>query len=210
MTSVEGWLSILSCRRKTDIAISVGAGRCALRNNYLKTAQPTRAYPGPQLSARRSSVQCYGEPPGSSNYHFSFALSHLEIWSKSTKTPQNAAKPGTPRRGASQIPKRCNSKLLSFFRGIYSKGLCRSPVEPFVVVYSGGLLPTLHSCLFLLFGRLQAGLEVIWFWIHACPRHWALNDPRKPQRGSIAGASQLRCLPTHTNGLMARCHLFMS
>jgi hypothetical protein len=25
MTSVEGWLSILSCRRKTDIAISVGA-----------------------------------------------------------------------------------------------------------------------------------------------------------------------------------------
>ena len=27
MTSLEGGLSILSCRRKTDIAISVGAGR---------------------------------------------------------------------------------------------------------------------------------------------------------------------------------------
>jgi len=33
MTSLEGGLSILSCRRKTDIAISVGAGRCALWNN---------------------------------------------------------------------------------------------------------------------------------------------------------------------------------
>jgi hypothetical protein len=30
MTSLEGGPSILSCRRKTDIAISVGAGRCAL------------------------------------------------------------------------------------------------------------------------------------------------------------------------------------
>jgi hypothetical protein len=39
------------------------------------------------------------------------------------------------------------------FRGIYSKDLYRSPIEPFVVVYSGGLLPTLHSCLFLLFGK---------------------------------------------------------
>jgi hypothetical protein len=39
------------------------------------------------------------------------------------------------------------------FRGIYSIDLYRSPIEPFVVVYSGGLLPTLHSCLFLLFGK---------------------------------------------------------
>jgi hypothetical protein len=63
MTSLGGWLSILFCRRKTDIAISVGAGRCALKNNYLKTAQPTRAYPGPHLSARRSSGHRYSEPP---------------------------------------------------------------------------------------------------------------------------------------------------
>ena len=39
------------------------------------------------------------------------------------------------------------------FRGIYSIDLYRSPIEPFVVVYSGGLLPTLHSCLVLLLGK---------------------------------------------------------
>jgi hypothetical protein len=39
------------------------------------------------------------------------------------------------------------------FRGIYSIDLYRSPLEPFVVVYSGGLLPTLHSCLILLLGK---------------------------------------------------------
>jgi hypothetical protein len=61
MTSLEGGLGILSCRRKTDIAISVGAGHCTAWNNCLKTAQPTRTYQGPQLSARRSSVRRYGE-----------------------------------------------------------------------------------------------------------------------------------------------------
>jgi hypothetical protein len=66
MTSLEGGLSILSCRRKTDIAISVGAGHCALSNNLCirKTARPTREYQGPQLRARRSSAQRYGELPG--------------------------------------------------------------------------------------------------------------------------------------------------
>jgi hypothetical protein len=32
-------------------------------------------------------------------------------------------------------------QVILFFRGIYSKDLYRSPIEPFVVVYSGGLLP---------------------------------------------------------------------
>ena len=45
-------------------------------------------------------------------------------------------------------------QVVIFFRGTYSKDLYRSPIEPFVVVYSGGLLPTLHSCLVLLLGRL--------------------------------------------------------
>jgi hypothetical protein len=33
MASLEGLRGVLSCRRKTDIAISVGAGHCALWNN---------------------------------------------------------------------------------------------------------------------------------------------------------------------------------
>jgi hypothetical protein len=35
MTSLEARLGILSCKQKTDIAISVGAGHCALRATKL-------------------------------------------------------------------------------------------------------------------------------------------------------------------------------
>ena len=44
-------------------------------------------------------------------------------------------------------------QVVIFLRGIYSEDLYRLLAEPFVVVYSGGLPPTLHSCLSLLFGR---------------------------------------------------------
>jgi hypothetical protein len=63
MISLEGGPSILSCRRKTDIAISVGAGRCALLYEIInyKRAHPTSTYQGLQLGARRSSAQRYEE-----------------------------------------------------------------------------------------------------------------------------------------------------
>jgi hypothetical protein len=45
-------------------------------------------------------------------------------------------------------------QVIIFLRGLYSKGLYRLLAGPFVVVHFGGLLPTLHSCLSLLFGGL--------------------------------------------------------
>jgi hypothetical protein len=45
-------------------------------------------------------------------------------------------------------------QVIIFLRGIYSRDLYCLLAKSFVVVYSGGLLPTLHSCQSLLFGRL--------------------------------------------------------
>jgi hypothetical protein len=45
-------------------------------------------------------------------------------------------------------------QVIIFPCGIYSEDLYRLPAGPSVVVYFGGLLPTLHSCLSLLFGGL--------------------------------------------------------